>query len=77
MQVLRVAIQAAKAGTLRSVLLPQRTVAEVVVVVLAPLRRALAVAVAPSVLRVQPQVQQDNTAAVVVITVALILVSMP
>ena len=57
---------AGRVGTLRSARLPPRTVVEAVVLVLAPLRRALAVAVAPSVLREQAPVLLDRMAAVVV-----------
>ena len=57
---------AGRVGTLRSARLPQRTAVAAVVLVLAPLRRALAVAVAPSVLREQAPVLLDRMAAVVV-----------
>ena len=66
-----------RAATLRSAQLLQHTAAVEVVLALVLLPQVSVDAEAASVQRVQPQVQQHNTAAVVVVTAALLLVSVP
>ena len=69
MQVLRVAIQAAKAGTLRSAQSLPRTAAEGVVVALVLLLPALAVLVVASGQRVFLPVLRERTARAAVVVV--------
>lgn len=77
MQVQQMAMLVAKVGTLRSVLLPQRSVAVAVAVAQVLQQRALAVAEAVSAQRVQALVRLVLTEAVTVAMVLLQQASVP